>query len=71
MTKREKLNKVYQLLTSPQKDFFNRLYGSVDNICEKDINWAIIQCENTMKKNTDECDINNIDSFFEKYPSTT
>lgn len=70
MTKKEKLNKVYQLLTSRQKNFFKKLYGSVDNICEKDINWAIIQCENTIKNNTDKCDIKNVDSFFEKYPST-
>lgn len=37
--------------TEKQKLLFNRMYGSVDTVPEEKIEWAIVQCENTIKEN--------------------
>jgi hypothetical protein len=48
----QKLRDLLNQCTDKQKKFFNRMYGSVDTIPDEKIDWAIQQCENTIKKNS-------------------
>ena len=49
--KRQKLKELYNMCTIPQQKFFNKMYGSLDDVPEENINWAIQQCERTIEKN--------------------
>ena len=49
--RRQTLAGLYNLCTVEQQDVFNRMYGSLSKISEAKIDWAIQQCENTIKKN--------------------
>lgn len=37
--------------TLEQIDLFNRMYGSIEDIRDDQIDWAIQQCERTIKEN--------------------
>ena len=45
------LRELLEQCTEPQQTLFNRMYGSIDSISEDRIDWAIQQCEGTLKKN--------------------
>lgn len=47
--KRKALLDLYNKLIETEKAFFNGMYRSVDEIAEHKIDWAITQCENTLK----------------------
>ena len=49
--KREALRELYNQCTDRQQSLFNRMYNSVDEVPEDRLNWAIKQCENTIKNN--------------------
>lgn len=47
------LKELYHQCTSLQQRLFDRMYGdSIDKMPDSKIDWAIQQCENTIKKNT-------------------
>lgn len=48
--KREILIDLYNQCTKAEKAFFNRMYKSVHLIEDEKIDHAILQCENTFKK---------------------
>ena len=50
--RRQVLANLYNQCTLPQQGKFNLMYGSLANVSEAKIDWAIQQCENTIKKNT-------------------
>ena len=45
---------LYSMLREGQKDFFNKMYKSIDNIKMKYVMGAIQQCENTIILNQKE-----------------
>lgn len=45
------LKGLYDQCNPDQQDLFNRMYKSVDEIAPEKIDWAIVQCENTLVKN--------------------
>lgn len=46
------LKELYHQCTPSQQRLFDRMYGdSIDKMPDSKINWAIQQCENTVKKN--------------------
>jgi len=49
--KHEELRRLLKQCTPGQIDLFNRMYGSVDDIAPEKMDWAIQQCERTIKKN--------------------
>ena len=49
--KRGILKEMYDQLTIPQQDIFNRMYVSIDKIESEKIDWAIQQCERTLLNN--------------------
>ncbi len=49
--KRELLAGLLNQLTFDQQSFFIRLYKSVSELEEDRIQWAIVQCENTIRDN--------------------
>lgn len=54
---RTKLTNLYYQLTDVQKEFFNRMYGSIETIKDNKIEWAIKQCERTLQNNVEKRDI--------------
>ncbi len=50
--RRQVLVDLYNETTTEQQAFFNKLYGSTTTIKEKQIDWAIQQCENAIHSNT-------------------
>lgn len=52
--RKNKLKELFNQCSSAQQDFFNRLHGSLDTIRESSIDWAIQQCERTIKINKDK-----------------
>lgn len=62
---RKKLTSLYYQLTESQKDFFNRMYGSVEIIDDSKIEWAIKQCERTIERNIEKRD-KKIDEILKK-----
>jgi len=62
---RKKLTSLYYQLTESQKDFFNRMYGSVEMIYDEKIEWAIKQCERTIENNIENRD-KKIDEILKK-----
>jgi len=56
MNKSEKLYQLYHQLNKAQQNLFNLMYGSIDTIKEEKIDWAIKQCERTVKKNVEKRD---------------
>jgi hypothetical protein len=48
--KRYKLKELLAQCTNKQVNLFNRMYGSVDAIPKDKLDWAIIQCLNTLKE---------------------
>ncbi len=53
---RTKLTNLYYQLTDGQKGLFNRIYGSIETITEDKVEWAIQQCERTVKNNVEKRD---------------
>lgn len=49
--KREILRDLYNQCTKAQQNLFNRMYKSIDEIKEENIDWAIQQCERTIANN--------------------
>jgi hypothetical protein len=49
--KRELLAGLLNQCTEQQQSLFYRMYKSITDMPDKQINWAIIQCENTIKAN--------------------
>ncbi len=50
--KREVLKELLSQCTEKQQEFFDHMYiYGIDHMPKDKINWAIIQCENTIKKN--------------------
>lgn len=49
--RRQTLKELYKQCTPVQQELFDRMYRSVDDISEKNIDWAIQQCERTIAKN--------------------
>ncbi len=49
--RKEKLIELLNQCTLEQQAFFDRMYGSRDTIPDEKIDWAIRQCEGTIKKN--------------------
>ncbi len=49
--RRQTLADLYNKCTLGQQGVFNRMYGSLTRIPETKIDWAIRQCENTIKEN--------------------
>lgn len=45
--------------SNKQRDFFDRIYGSVESISDSKIDWAIVQCENTVKLNIKKFEVPN------------
>lgn len=62
---RNKLINLYHQVTDKQKEFFNRMYKSIDEIPDEKIEWAIKQCERTLEKNRENRDIK-IDQILKK-----
>jgi len=52
--RRQVLVDLYNETTLDQQAFFNKLYGSTTAIKETQIDWAIQQCENSIKENIKE-----------------
>ena len=52
--KKEALKGLLSQCTDPQINMFNRMYGSVDTISDDKIDWAIQQCERTIKTNKEK-----------------
>jgi len=48
--KHDQLRDLLSQCTEGQRNMFNRMYGSIDTIKEDKIDWAIQQCERTLKK---------------------
>lgn len=59
---RTRLTNLYYQLTDGQKAFFNRMYGSIETIEDKKIEWAIQQCVRTLDNNVEKRD-NKIDQI--------
>lgn len=53
---RNKLRNLYHQVTDKQKEVFNRMYKSVDEITDDKIEWAITQCERTLESNREKRD---------------
>lgn len=51
--RRKTLRDLYNQVTKEQQEFFCKMYGSLDGVKDDQINWAIQQCEATIKKNKD------------------
>ena len=49
--RRQILTGLYNQCTLGQQSLFNHMYGSLTTIPETKIDWAIQQCENTIKRN--------------------
>lgn len=49
--KRELVRELLDKCTEDQKDFFNRLYGSIADIKEEDMRQAYCQCKRTLEGN--------------------
>ncbi len=49
--KKRTLIELLNQCTENQQAFFNRMYGSRDTISKEKIDWAIQQCERTIKEN--------------------
>ena len=49
--KRTILSKLYYKCTERQRHVFNRMYGSLNGVRDDQIDWAIQQCEKTIKAN--------------------
>lgn len=52
--KKQALKDLLNKCTEPQVNLFNRMYGSIETIPEEKIDWAIQQCESTVKKNKEK-----------------
>ena len=52
--KKEQLRLLLNQCTSEQINFFNRMYGSIDEIKQEKILHAIRQCERQIEKNKEE-----------------
>ena len=59
---RNKLKNLYYQLTDSQKEFFNKMYVSIEEIKDDKIEWAIKQCERTLENNLEKRD-NKIDQI--------
>jgi hypothetical protein len=53
---RAKLTSLYYQLTDVQKEFFNRMYESIETIEDNKIKWVIQQCERTIENNIEKRD---------------
>jgi hypothetical protein len=53
---RNKLTNLYHQLTEGQKALFNKMYGSIETIEDKKIEWAIQQCVRTIENNVEKRD---------------
>jgi 3-methyladenine DNA glycosylase AlkC len=42
---------LYSQCTKPQQEIFKKMYNSIETIPDKNIDWAIQQCERTIIKN--------------------
>ena len=51
MLKRYKLKQLHAQLTPEQVKIFNLMYKSIDKIKDKNVSWAIEQCERTVESN--------------------
>lgn len=51
--RRDHLRFLLSMVTERQLEIFNKMYISVDKIESAKMNWAILQCERTLKEN--EC----------------
>lgn len=49
--RKQTLVDLYNQCTVGQQGLFNRMYGSTDKIPDEKVDWAIQQCEKTIKKN--------------------
>ncbi len=50
--KRDILRELFSQCTEKQQEFFDHMYAyGIENMPEDKINWAIKQCENTIKRN--------------------
>lgn len=49
--RREALRQLLHQCTEPQIALFNHMYKSIDLITDEKIDWAICQCEATIRKN--------------------
>lgn len=49
--RKDTLKKLLDQCTEPQQQIFNRMYGSLAEIPDEKIDWAIQQCERTIIKN--------------------
>ena len=45
------LKGLYDQCTEEQQGFFCRMYGSLEEISDEKVRWAIQQCERTIEKN--------------------
>ena len=55
MADRRKLIKhLLSKCTKEENDVFNRMYGSVNSMLDSQLDWAIKQCERTVKINSPE-----------------
>lgn len=52
--RREILRELVEQCTEKQQEVFARMYGSVDEINNKEIPWATKQCERTIEMNSPE-----------------
>jgi hypothetical protein len=51
--KKELIRELLSRCTNEQVDFFNRMYGSIDDIPEEKMRHAYSQCKTTVHKNRD------------------
>ena len=49
--RRATLSELYHQCTEQQQALFCRMYGSLAGVPDSKVNWAIQQCEATVKKN--------------------
>jgi hypothetical protein len=52
--KRQFIKELLSQCTEEQQALFKRMYGSVDTMDEKNMAWAIHQCEATIKSNEEK-----------------
>lgn len=53
---RNKLTNLYHQLSEGQKALFNKMYGSIETIEDRKIEWAIQQCVRTIENNVEKRD---------------
>ena len=51
--RRKTLRDLYNQCTKEQQEFFCKMYGSLEGVKDDRVDWAIQQCETTIKKNKD------------------